>query len=198
MNVSVVIPTRGNVDMQPIFDSLPSDWEIVLWDNGQGIVWTIPPGRAKADGIPLAGDLSVYARYAAIEYASNDLIFTQDDDCVLPPAVFDALLASHEPGAIVANMSAYHQIHHVDAPLLGFGALFQRDLPARAFSRWDDTSSDLFLRTCDVVFAALTPSCCVDVPFYYLPQASSPGRMSRQAGFAQERQDILDKAKALL
>ncbi len=191
--------------MGPILDSLPPEWQRIVWDNGRGRVTMlgseVPWDPDWSD--ERVADLSVYGRYAAIEYATHDLIYCQDDDVIVsdPEAIVDELSDSLwrddwiYPDRVVANMTEYHQLHHADAPLLGFGSCFHRDAPAKAFARWEDTTSDLFLRTCDVVFAALTPSIVVDVPIQYLPQASLPDRMSRQAGFAVERQKILDLAK---
>ncbi len=215
MKVSGIIVTRGDVDVADCLDTWPSDWERVVWNNGRGdvTIWRVdsltPPVVQHQ-----VSDLSVYGRYAAIEYTSHDLVFVQDDDVIVsdPQRVADCWIvesllplrmdeAEDSPNKrvdhVVCNMTEYHQLHHSEAPLLGFGSVFHRDAPGRAFARWDDTSSDLFRRTCDVVFAALTPNIIVDVPFEYLPQASSPDRMSRQAGFAVERQKILDLALAI-
>ncbi|MFH7391226.1 hypothetical protein, partial [Pseudomonas syringae group genomosp. 7] len=69
------------MDLTEILDSLPVEWERLIWDNG------VPTGFHYKDGNDwrpdgFAGpvtDLSVYGRYAAIQYASNDLIYVQDD-----------------------------------------------------------------------------------------------------------------------
>lgn len=47
-------------------------------------------------------------------------------------------------------------------------------------------------RCCDIVFTALTPRACVDVPFRYLPWSSTPERMWKQPGFAVERENVLN------
>jgi hypothetical protein len=174
-DVSVVIPTRGDQDLTEILASLPFG-EVVVWDN------SVQP------------DLKVYARYAAIGATTRPVILTQDDDCVLGPDVWAALLDAYEPGTVTANMSAYHQLHTRENVMVGFGAVFDRDLPAAAFARYPgfDLTDPVFLRCCDIVFTALTPRRCVDVPFRYLPWSSTPERMWKQPGFAVERESVLN------
>lgn len=166
MNVSVVIPTRGDVDMQPVLDSFPPEWETVVYDNGAGRVEVITPGHSNGGRLTrakdLLPDLSVYARYAAIEYASYELCFTQDDDVIVsdPQAIVDAwfdgygfpcngcsgfrsALCNDCEGAardrtdhVVCNMPQEFRPHYPDSGLVGFGAAFHRDAPQRAFERF--------------------------------------------------------------
>lgn len=237
MRVSAVIPTRGNVDMQPVLDSLPADWEIIVWVNGE-CVTTYPAGVARTP-IPHPPappghwpDLAVYARYAAIEHASNELIYTQDDDVIVsdPQAIVDKALVwdgtawvmrlprADEGGPkLVANMpQEFRHDGYTDSCLVGFGACFHRDAPARAFERfmaWDgwsvirgmdindvvyqikgDVSSD-FERTCDVVFTTLTPRVLVDVPKTDREFASDPDRMWKQPSHYGERTRMLELAR---
>ncbi len=162
MNVSAVIPTRGNVDTQPIIDSLPSDWEIVIYDNGAEMLTKSYPDEPGCfqDIYPLP-DLSVYARYAAISEASHDLIYVQDDDVIVsdPQAIVDAWVAlatcdgprdcvGTERGcvhcyptiqeSVVCNMPQEFRPHYPDSALVGFGAAFHRAAPARAFERFHE------------------------------------------------------------
>jgi hypothetical protein len=144
MNVSACLVTRGDVDMQPILDSLPADWQKIIWNNRDG-AWV--QNRAGDDWGKLPGhDLSVYGRYAAIEYASHDLIYVQDDDVIVsdPQAIVSAWnrtalftedITSPFPG-VVCNMPPEFRPHYPDSGLVGFGACFHRDAPERAFDRW--------------------------------------------------------------
>ena len=117
MRVAACLVTRGNVPMEEILESIPADWEIVLWDN------TKQP------------DLGVYGRYQAIELTDAELIYVQDDDAVLETA--DILeLASWltvpgmlPPDTLVANMPERFRPHYPDSCLVGFGAIFERHLP---------------------------------------------------------------------
>lgn len=167
VNVSAVIPTRGDVDMQPILDSLPAEWEILIWDNGEQTCWVYESGKSRegfSDAVP-GSDLAVYGRYAAIQYATHDLIYVQDDDVIVsdPQAIVRALVTrecpdcgrnEHQnmtdgswichacgcvtdlPDAVVCNMPQEFRPHYPDSGLVGFGAAFHRDAPKRAFERF--------------------------------------------------------------
>ena len=165
MNVSAVIVTRGNVDLAPIWESLPAEWEKIEWNNGRGRVRRWPGivdemrGFWEEDVV----DLSVYGRYAAIAYASHEVIYVQDDDCIVsdPQAIVDAwedarakcegtewdprYLWHASPEDIrgiglgqhvCCNMpQEFRHDFYADHGLVGFGAAFHRDAPQRAFLR---------------------------------------------------------------
>lgn len=209
VNVSAVIVSRGDVDLSEILDSLPRDWQKVVWDNSR------------------RDDLGVYGRYAAIEECEHDAIYVQDDDCVLAPEAIQELLRVaftprmiiRGPGddreipepigpAIVANLPQRFRDtgFYDDHCLVGFGAIFHRDLPERAFTRFALSShangaiafgsngmdTSFFDRTCDVVFTALTPRILLDLPYTDLPWATDPSRMYRQPDHVGERARMLD------
>lgn len=196
MTISAVIVTRGDVDLAPVLHSLPQAWEKIVWDNSQRT------------------DLSVYGRYAAIAECEHELIYVQDDDCVLEPDSIRALveLALNRPSPlqhVIANMPGRFRPHYPDSALIGFGAIFQRDLPERAFEQfkryhlWDsdkqmtEAEGAEFRRTCDVVFTTLTPRILVDAPYADLPWASGPDRMYRQQTHVGERARMLELARAV-
>lgn len=230
--VSAIIVTRGDVDMAPVLDSLPDEWEKIEWDNyvggprkkirgPQGWIdeWN---GVAGADG-PVIGDLSVYGRYAAIEYATGDLIYVQDDDVIVsdPPALVDkwigtASLAGPVPadGSDLSNVETFNHIvcnmppqfrhdFYEDHSLVGFGACFHRDSPKKAFENLYvqseivkiDEAQQVFYRTCDVVFTTLTPRVLVDVPIEHREFASAPNRMWKQKDHFGERLKMLQLAR---
>jgi hypothetical protein len=224
VNVSAIIVTRGNVDLTPILNSLPPEWEIVIWDNERGMVSRYTRHRDQylveaADGDPLP-DLAVYGRYAAIQYATHDLIYVQDDDVIVsdPQAIVDAwdshLFESRgvvePPPHVVANMpQEFRHDGYTDSCLVGFGACFHRDLPGRAFDRFTKTVPTLelsnygwwlppeekFLRACDVVFTTLAPRVLVDVPRTDMAYATNSTRMYRQPGHLDERTRMLALAR---
>jgi hypothetical protein len=211
VNVTAIIVTRGDVDLTPILDSLPVEWERIVWDNGyhgwphvnhykDGNDW-------RPDGVPgEVHDLSVYGRYAAIQYASNDLIYVQDDDCVVsdPGRVMWHWLNQPNAQAVVCNMPPQFRYgFYEEHALVGFGAAFHRDAPEEAFSTfWEavtlgplgPTGTDFFNRTCDVVFTALTPRVLVDVPYEDLSWATADDRMYRQPQHLGERSKMLELA----
>jgi hypothetical protein len=197
--------------MQPVLDSLPPEWEKIVWNNDTGrcsIQVTIndKTGWAHHGG---HSDLSVYGRYAAIEYASHDLIYVQDDDVIVsdPQAIVDRWLYDVEGEgtgySVVANMpQEFRHDGYTDSCLVGFGSCFHRDLPQRAFSKyavWKSTRPEPptpeFLRTCDVVFTTLTPRVLVDVPKTDREMASDPNRMWKQPGHVGGRTRMLELAR---
>ncbi len=177
MNVTACLVTRGDVDMQPILDSL-AGIDVELWDNS------------------IEQDAGVYGRYLAAERATCDIVYVQDDDCLLSAEAIDRIITAYEPGRIVANMPPDFRHHYTDSCLVGFGAVFDRDLPARAFERYRlaEMPWDRRLRP-DVVFTALTPFALVDVPVEILPHAYGSHRMFRQRGHSLDRQITLSRAR---
>jgi hypothetical protein len=187
-DVTGIVVTRGNVDLLPTVESLAPLGELLIWDNSH------------------EQNLSVYGRYAAIERASFDVILVQDDDCLIDPA---ALCAAYEPGVLVANMPASRWPDFPDSCLVGWGAIFDRDLVARCDARYQDwrlanahyrgwwPTGHEFHRTCDVMFATLTPHRKIDVGFTHLPWAEGPDRMftADPAAHRRERQRMLELAR---
>ena len=188
MNVSAIIVTRGGVNLDPCFDTMPEHWERIVWDNSAET------------------DLSVYGRYAAIEaYASHDLCFVQDDDVIVsdPQAIVDGDYGITRGGEVlVANMPQEFRPHYPDSCLVGFGSCFHRDAPSRAFARFEEEAGEAYIekspffhRTCDVVFTTLTTRVLVDVPVTHREFASDSDRMWKQPGHVEERVRMLELAR---
>jgi len=110
--------TRGDVNLRSIVDSLPYG-EVVIWDNSKRHY-----------------DAKVYGRYLGIAEATNRVIFFQDDDCILSAAHHQLLLDAYEPGVVVGSMP-YPDPMYQDTTLLGWGALFDRELPEIAFRNYN-------------------------------------------------------------
>lgn len=177
--VTAVLVTRGDVDLTAALETLPFD-DIRIWSNATG------------------NDLAVFGRYAGLQNC-RPVVYVQDDDCVLPAASIADLLAAYEPGHVTCNMpqawrdQPFYERH----ALVGFGSVFDRDLPEQAFARYLRSPGNLgagglFLRCCDVVFTALTPRVLVDVPYTNLPWATGPDRMYRQPTHFGERVRMLE------
>lgn len=179
MRVAACIVTRGNVDMRPILDSLPAEWERVVWDNSGPI------------------EVGVYGRYVAITLTDAEVIYVQDDDMILDPDGFDTLLAAYEPGKVTANMPArFRHDFYRDSCLVGFGALFDRDLPEQAFDRFfarhRDEDGPRFYRECDLIFTGLTDRVLVDIGHTDMPYANDPDRLWKQPEHVAERTRMLE------
>lgn len=166
VNVSCVIPTRGNVDLVPILNTL--DWcdDVVIWNNAE---------RA---------DEGLYGRYAAIAEVKHDVIVTQDDD--LTVSDWPAILRCYEPGVLTVNYP-----EPWDIPWVARGAVFDRGLPFAAFARylavWPD---DEFFRryVCDAVFGLLAREVrAVDFGSVDMEHANEAGRISTSPGWYNDR-----------
>lgn len=207
--------------MTPIVESFPPDWEVLIYDNGLGVCRIYSGGEWEitASGLP---DLSVYARYAAIDYASHDLIVTQDDDCIVsdPEAIVaewehesrmragtdesgdDRLYLAH----VVCNMpQEFRHDFYTDHALVGFGAVFHRGAWKTALRRFgsymtegqfDITTEPVFMRTCDIILTGMLDRVLVDVPKTNAPFASDPDRMWKQPTHVAERTQTLELVKA--
>lgn len=235
MNVSAVIVTRGDVDLDPILDELPDEWQVIVWDNAStrstrpNVTWW-PPNTVRhytfAVREEVDEDRMVKGRYDAIEYATGDLIYVQDDDVLVsdPERIVAKWIEQHENDAggrmprytdhIVANVpeNFRHEFYRRHC-LVGFGAVFHRDSPQRAFDFFEEQygpsivhedglgqylPSDIFVelgfyqRTCDIVFTGLSRFFMVDVPKTDREMASADNRMWRQKTHVAERSKMLD------
>lgn len=219
MNVSACIATRGDVDMQPILNSLPAEWEKIVWVNGGNIErhwWQGDPSQVNVTYPDSAPDRGPYGRFAAIEYASHDLIYVQDDDVIVsdPQAIVDRYLAVTEfppeppygpDEVVVCNMPQEFRPHYPDSAMVGFGAAFHRDAPTRAFDRfrkamspsgrWEIAQQGVFLRESCRIFTVLTPRVLVDVPKTDMPYASDPNRLWKQPDHVAMRELALSWAR---
>lgn len=163
--ISAVIPTRGDVSLAGIVDHLRSYDEI-----GEIII--------------AIGD-TLFNRYLAAGRAKHDVIYTQDDDCLVDAR---QVIAAYQPGIIVNAMTREHaaQYHH-RATLVGFGAIFDRDL-IRCLDEWDQDA--LFLSECDRVFTALNRCQAIYPPIINLAHASAPNRLYKQSDHEMRRAAI--------
>lgn len=175
MSVSAVLVTRGNVDMQPIVESLPFD-DIVVWDNSR------------------RDDLGIYGRYAAIAEAKHGLIYTQDDDLLVPAAA--ELVDRYSPGVLTVNMPERY-----DIPWPSRGSVFHRDLPETAFARYRERFPvDRWFthQACDGIFCLTVPTRRVDLGHVNLRHAFDDGRVSTSPGWWEDDRPLIqERAEAL-
>ena len=211
MSVTAIIVTRGDVSLEPCMESIPEEWEKLVWCNRSGLYrWKEDISGEDASWQPMAiyrQDLAVYGRYHAIQYAQGELIYVQDDDVVVsdPQAIVDAWSEEYDRrnrsgeapvGAhVVCNMpQEFRHDFYTDHALVGFGAAFHRDAPARAFQRMKDgggfMDTEMANRTCDIVFTGLSPRILVDVPKENLPWAEAGDRMWKQPEHQGERAHV--------
>jgi hypothetical protein len=190
-SVSAALVTIGDVDLTPILESLPPEYEVVVWDNSRR---------------PF--DFKVFGRYVAITETTRPVIFFQDDDCVLTRDQHQQLLDAYEPGVVVGNMIYDDPVwreRYKDTTLLGWGALFDRGLPWQAFARWarHRPINWEFMTSpggAEVVFPMLSRTKTVVAGAEWLHQDGTevfgrPNRMSNQPGFLETRLGWLDAAR---
>jgi hypothetical protein len=190
-DVTAVLVTRGDVEMTPILDSLPFA-ETVVWDNSIRTV-----------------DYGVFGRYIAIAEATRPLIYFADDDCIV--TCHEELLAAWEPGYVVGNAfdDPERLKKYEGTTLLGWGSLFEADLPWKAFLEygrhfpisqlWDDHTKGL---GAEIVFPMLTPSKTITHGVTWLddggPVFERSNRMWKHPTFYQDLRFWMERARSLL
>jgi hypothetical protein len=160
--VTLCIPTRGDVDLQPILATLPDFAQVIVYDNSN---------------LP---DLGIYARYAAGDMASTRVLATQDDDLVVTD--WEAVLDEYEPGVLVCNYP-----EPWDIPWVARGAVYDCNLPALAFGRYMEhyTFDRYFTHfACDGIFGLLSKHVKMcDYGSTDLPHGFASGRVSTSPGW---------------
>ena len=170
-NVSAVIVTRGDVDLQPVLDSLIFD-DVVVFDNSKSQT-----------------DLMTFGRVAGARLAKNEIIYSQDDDLVHPAEAQRELVAAYEEGMITGCMwdewsrGAEEQgipNGYDDLVFPGSGSISHRAL-------WEDCIDeylaeypydDFFKLWCDTIIGVIAPSKQLDIRFQILPAALNLQRMA--------------------
>lgn len=181
--VSAVIVTRGNVDLDPILASIPYE-EVVIWDNSK---------RER--------DLKAFGRYAAIPETTNPVIYWQDDDVLF--TAHDELLAAYRPGQLVCNMDeswveacGYRGL----VGMQGAGSLCDASLPSEVFARyleehpWDDDA----LTEADFIFGVLCPFTVVDIGYSAFDYADGPDRLYTQPWQQERKWKMIERCRELL
>lgn len=166
--------------MKPILDSLPFE-DIIVYDNSK------------------LNDVKVAGRYFATVGAKNDIIYTQDDDCLVND--IEALLEQYEEGKILANMYFEHGGDYSDNVLVGWGSLFDKQLAQDAFQRYFDAGysieDDVFYRCADVIFTSLTPFKRISVGHTSFDYAYFSDRMYNQPYHDKERDEVRERCRKL-
>jgi glycosyltransferase involved in cell wall biosynthesis len=180
-NVSAIIVTRGNVDLEPCLAELPYD-DVIVWDNNER-----------------EHDYKCFGRYAAIPEAKNPVVYFQDDDIIF--TAHQELLAAYEPGVLVANMdNDWYQGYYQGLTVLpGAGSICDADMAADAFGQYLDEHpfDDALLTFGDHAFGILSPSKVVDLGFEVREFADAPDRLYQQPGSTERKWAMIRRAHAL-
>jgi len=172
-DVTAIVVTRGDIDINPVVRSLCDFDEVIVWDNSQ------------------REDLSCYGRFAAIAEARNELIYVQDDDILVPA---NYLVKCWEgKREILANKKPEEEWR-----FLGIGAIFPRDFTS-VFQNYTDRfggGAD-FHRVSDVVFAYQHPYRSVWIGYGELEWSRAANRMYHQPDHYDVRITARDRVMAL-
>ena len=188
--VSAVLVTRGNVDMQPIVDSLIFD-DVVVWDN------SVEPQ-----------DQMTYGRCLAIARAKHPIIYSQDDDLIHSAENQLAILDHYQPGVMVGCMwdewSAGARAQGIwhgydDLVFAGSGSVYDSTIPSRAAARYLECFplDDFFRLWADTIIGIIANTHQIDVRFEILPSASADYRMCNQSGAVQDKKEAIRRARAV-
>lgn len=157
MKISAVIPTRGDVPLGPIIDRLQE--------------------YAEIDEIILRIGDTPFNRYEAAKSAKNEVIYTQDDDCVTD---LRPLIDAYDGGWMVNAMTPEHAAQYPGKQtLVGFGALFPRYY-VEVFNHYNWERDALFYRESDRIFGTTSPHKTVFPRIDILPHAHNPNRLWKQ------------------
>jgi hypothetical protein len=191
--VCLVLVTMGDVVLEQITDHCPPGLEVVVWNNA-----TRPY------------DYRVFGRYMGILETARPVIAFLDDDCYLTRPEWETLLAAYEPGVVTGNMiydDPVWRARYHDTTLLGWGAIFDRDLPWAAFMRYArHYPVDLEFMTspggAEVVFPMLSRCKTVTAGATWLGEPGQEvfgrdNRMSNQPGFLETRLAWLERARVV-
>ena len=151
--ISACLVSREPIDPQ-ILKTLEGFGEVIIGDGSRG----------------------PYGRFEAVKKAKFDIIYSQDDDCVVDiPA-----LMSQWDGHFISNMKRNREAEYPgQVTLTGWGCMFRKELIGvldKYTSRWG--FDPLFMRECDRVFPGLNKHKNVFVDVENLPNAFAPNRLS--------------------
>lgn len=181
-NCTAVIVTKGDPETdwhapRTLEKVLGAGWrnfrDVIVWDNSRAAI-----------------DLKVLGRFVAMMQSKTDFIYTQDDDCIVS---YKQIIDDYDRDHIVANMPEDRRGFYNDGvALIGWGAVFHRELASSAFKRYLDKYAldDLFLRECDRVFTGLNTVRMVDVPYRNLPSAHGADRMGEEKRHLEDLAEI--------
>lgn len=173
--ITAVIPTRGKLD-ERIWHRMPIDLGEMKISRGEGL----------------------WHRYQSAKQATYDLIYTQDDDCVVDVEALLGIWVRDGCEGVLCNMPAAKRPEYPDAiALVGWGCFFRKEA-LKVFDTYFQMypKDELFVREADRVFTALNTVTLADVAVEHLPAAYGSDRMGAQgnhlASLGAIRQRIYD------
>lgn len=165
---SVVIVTRGDVDLEPVVEPYSSfDHTLHIYDNS------------------LERDLKVYGRFVGVKMAKHKTIMFQDDDVILPEITIRSLLARYDIEKKLGNEVMVANDAHGENPggledvaLTAAGAVVSKTLIAKTWAKWNvwcdctlpnlPAAPDGYIGTlyeCDFLFGLICPHVTLNLPY---------------------------------
>jgi len=179
--VTACLITRGDVDLQPIIDTLPYD-EVLVWDARE---------RDEQPG--------TFGRYELMREAKHDVVYVQDDDCVFRD--HQRLMAAYNPGTITAVYGHGETPDgYDDMALIHGGALFDREAALEAFDQYLEhwPKDNGFYREADMIHGTLVPHRHIHLPYEIrMDIATDPSRMCNQPWQRDLKLEITNRARAV-
>lgn len=186
VDVTACLVTRGDAPaaISRVLDSLIFE-NVIVWDNSKRRV-----------------DMKVAGRYGAVLEARTRAVYFQDDDVIVPEETQVALLEAYRPGVVVANWAhGENPDGYDDLPLVGAGAVLDRDLPWPALDRYLEVfPPDLgFYYEADFIAGVLYPEFeHLRLPFEIdLALAQHPSRLVNQPWQKDLKRKITNRARAI-
>ncbi len=159
--------------------------EIVLEGFGEVIIKTNSP--------------SVYERYLQAENAKNDIIYVQDDDCLVPYTELFKHYNGQITNAMVGRRKYYQEISGGKITLVGWGAFFPKER-LKVFKKYIDAYGiDAHLmREADRIFTWLNyPNNTIPLERQDLIDPNGVGRMSADPRHYESMHEVIKKLDIL-
>ena len=173
INATCVLITKEKEYPQEILRALPDFDEFIVEENCPNI----------------------YRRYELAMQAKNDVIYVQDDDCIVNPV---NLIFKYEDNLTNA-MTEHHLNWYRDkgVTLVGFGTFFPKRMLLKIKPYLDRFGADkLLLREADRVFTYFNqPHNSIIMPIRNLNTATDSSRMSTQREHYESLDRIIDRLK---
>jgi hypothetical protein len=188
--VTAVIVTRGNVDLEPVLESLIFD-DVIVWDNSQS-----------------REDQMTYGRFCAAMVADTSVIYSQDDDIVHSHENQHAILDAYDESFLTGCMweewsaGAYRQgipDGYSDLVFPGSGSISHRALWAEATLDYlaHHPKDDFFRMWSDTIIGVLAPTRQLDLRFESLPCSDEGGRMADMEDAVALKSEAITRARAI-
>ena len=188
-DVTAVIVTRGDVDLQPVLDSLIFD-KVVIWNNS------------------IRRNEMTYGRVCAALMAHTSVVYSQDDDILHTRDAQQALVRSYEPGSMVGCMwpewsdGARRQgieNGYDDLVFPGSGSVTDIVVWTRAIDAYlgHYQRDDFFRLWSDTLIGTIAPTRQMDMRFSPLPWAEGPTRMAEMPDGVALKTEAIRRGRAV-